>query len=127
MERYMQSRQLAYKTFEDNPYFAKNPFHGIERTEERIPTYEEIRDRLPKPIFDGHEDYIKCYDYAWETAFGNIASPSVNDLFVSNFIKTAFNGCLFMWDSSFIQMYAKYANRCFPFIKTLDNFYALQY
>ena len=127
MERYMQSRQLAYKTFENNPYFAKNPFHGIERTEERIPTYEEIRDRLPKPIFDGHEDYIKCYDYAWETAFGNIASPSVNDLFVSNFIKTAFNGCLFMWDSSFIQMYAKYANRCFPFIKTLDNFYALQY
>jgi len=127
MERYTQSKGLAYGTYEKNPYFSKNPFNGMEKTEEALPTYEEIRDRLPKPIFDGHEDYLNCYDYAWQTAFGNLAPASVNDLFVSNFIKTAFNGCLFMWDSSFIQMYAKYASRCFPFIKTLDNFYALQY
>ncbi|MBO5355047.1 MAG: glycoside hydrolase [Clostridia bacterium] len=127
MERYMHQRNLAYKTFDKTRYVAQNPFIGMEQEKERIPTYEEIRDRLPKPIFDGHEDYIKCYDYAWKTAFGNIAPASVNELFVSNFIKTAFNGCLFMWDSSFIQMYAKYANRSFPFIKTLDNLYALQY
>ena len=127
MERYMQSKRLSYKTFEHNPYFSQNPFQGVEKTEEKVPTYEEVRDSLPKPIFDGHEDYIKCYDYAWQTAFGNIGSPSSNHLFISNYIKTAFNGCLFMWDSSFMQMFAKYANRSFPFIKTLDNLYALQY
>ena len=46
---------------------------------------------------------------------------------MSNFIDTAFNDCLFMWDSAFILMFGKYANRIFNFQKTLDNLYAHQH
>ncbi|MBO5355046.1 MAG: glycoside hydrolase [Clostridia bacterium] len=127
MERYLQEQKMAYETYENNPYVEKNVFINAEKKADYAPTYEEIRDRLPKPIFDGHEDYINCYDYTWRTAFGNIGGPDVNPRFVSSFIKTAFFDGFFMWDSSFIMMFTKYANRLFPFQKTLDNFYAQQY
>ena len=124
MKEFLQNNEITY---EDNPYVAENSFIGKEPHADKIPTYDEVKDQLPQPIFDGHDDYLRCYDYAWRTAFGNIASPFVNDKFVSDFIKTAFNGCLFMWDSSFILMYGKYAKRLFLFQQTLDNFYALQH
>lgn len=116
-----------FNTYEKNTYVDKNEFIGSKQSLEKVPTYEEVCAKLPKPIFDGHADYINCYDFAWKIAFKNIGSAKDTKRFISNFIKTAFNGCLFMWDTSFIMMFTKYANNCFDFQKTLDNFYALQH
>lgn len=91
MKEFLQNNEITY---EDNPYVAENSFIGKEPHADKIPTYDEVKDQLPQPIFDGHDDYLRCYDYAWRTAFGNIASPFVNDKFVSDFIKTAFKGHL---------------------------------
>ena len=114
-------------TYESNEYVAQNEFIGLASVCSKLPKYDEIKHLLPRPIFDGHDDYIACYDYAWKTAFSNLCNPTENSGFICDFIDTAFNGCLFMWDSSFILMFTKYANRVFPFQKTLDNFYAFQH
>ena len=40
---------------------------------------------------------------------------------------TAFNDCLFMWDSAFILAFGRYGRRAFDFQRTLDNLYAKQH
>ena len=121
-EYYPINKDISYI---DNPYFSENAFHDV-HTEE-LPEYEKIKHLLPKPIWDGHETELECYDFAWKTAFKNIKNPSKESGFVSPFIDTAFNGDLFMWDSSFILMFCKYASHIFNFQQTLDNFYAKQH
>lgn len=105
----------------------ENSFIGQEAEQTALPSFEAIRNQLPCPVWEGHQDYIDCYYRAWEIAFGNLRQPVPGSGFVSNFIDTAFNDCLFMWDSSFILMFGKYANRIFNFQKTLDNLYAHQH
>lgn len=114
-------------TYQDSPYVAQNPFLTMPAEDAPLPTYEESKDKLPKPFWDGHEDAIACYDYAWQLAFGNLRKPNAEAGFVSNFIDTAFNGFLFMWDSSFIVMFGKYGSKVFDFQKTLDNMYSHQH
>ncbi len=105
----------------------KNEFVGATGGFDRLVSYGEAKKRLPKPIWDGHRSHLACYDKAWELAFSNLCVPTENSGFVSSFIDTAFNGCLFMWDSAFILMFAKYADRIFNFQKTLDNLYSHQH
>lgn len=95
--------------------------------DEPLPEYEKIKDRLPVPFWENHGTVTDCYYKAWEIAFGNLRQPTEENGFVSNYIDTAFNGCLFMWDSSFITMFGKYANHIFNFQKTLDNIYSRQH
>lgn len=92
-----------------------------------MPIFDDIKDLLPKPIWDGHDDAIACYEKAWQIAFKYLRKPNVNAGFVSNFIDTAFNGYLFMWDSSFIVMFGRYGSHIFNFQKTLDNMYSHQH
>ena len=79
-------------TYEKNQYADANPFINASVSDMPLITNEEIRHLLPRPIFDGHEDYIACYDFAWRIAFKNTLKPEPESGFVSNFIDTAFNG-----------------------------------
>ena len=124
MSGFMQNSEMTYIP---DKYAAQNTFIGSNEKPVVPPKYDDIKGSLPRPIFDGHDDYIKCYDYAWKTAFSNVSTPLENSGFVSSFIDAAFNGCVFMWDSSFIMMFTKYAEHVFPFQKTLDNFYSHQH
>ncbi|MDR1192132.1 MAG: hypothetical protein LBK60_10825 [Verrucomicrobiales bacterium] len=112
-----------------NPLVAQNPFIGRAPLTVTAPelSLSAVRDRLPQPFWDGHDAALACYWKVWELACKNckVASPSAG--FVAPFIDTAFNGDLFMWDSVFIMMFARYGERVFPFQKTLDNFYAKQH
>ena len=113
--------------YQDDPSVAKNTFIGMQVQTDELPTYEDNKHLLPEPIWDGHDDAIKCYNKVWEIAFSNLRKANKDAGFVSHFIDTAFNGFLFMWDSAFIMMFAKYASRVFDFQKTLDNFYSHQH
>lgn len=113
--------------YNDNPQVERNCFIKKKPENEQLPKYDEIKDRLPIPFWDEHDDTIKCYYKAWEIAFGNIRKANPDAGFVSNFIDTAFNGYLFMWDSAFIVMFGKYGSRIFNFQKTLDNMYSHQH
>ncbi len=124
MALYKQNDEL---TIVYEPLVEKNEFIGAKVNADRLVSYDEVKSRMPKPIWDGHDSHLACYDKAWEIAFSNLCLPSENSGFVSSFIDTAFNGCLFMWDSAFILMFTKYADRIFKFQKTLDNLYSHQH
>ena len=120
-------KQNADITLSESALYSENSFISKEPEKKALPLFQNSKEKLPIPLWDRHEDYIDAYYRAWEIAFGNLRTPSENTGFVSNFIDTAFNGHLFMWDSVFILMFGKYANRIFNFQGTLDNFYSHQH
>lgn len=112
---------------EDNPYVERNQFLNQPVESRPLPSYSDVQAELPEPFWENHEDAVRCYHKAWQIAFSNLRQPVPGSGMVSNFIDTAFNGFLFMWDSSFIVMFGKYASRFFNFQGTLDNFYSKQH
>ncbi len=114
-------------TYAYSKYARANSFLTVAATDAPLPDYAEIKGLLPKPVWQGHEAALAAYDYAWETAFGNLRKPTAENGFVSNYIDTAFNNCIFMWDSAFILMFGRYARSAFNFQGTLDNFYTKQH
>ena len=110
-----------------DPYVKENMFRKKFPTQGALPKYTEIKHLLPEPVWKGHENSIRCYWKTWDLAFENLRKPEEGTKFVSDFIDTAFNGNLFMWDSVFILMFGKYASHIFNFQETLDNFYSHQH
>jgi len=113
--------------YEKNPYVEKNTFLTQSATISPTYKYEDSKDRLPMPVWEGHEDTIACYQHVLKVAFDNFKSPNPISGLISPFIDTAFNGNLFMWDSAFNVMYGKYFTQVADFQVTLDNFYARQH
>lgn len=114
-------------TYDDKDLMQENSFINAEVDKTPLPEFEKIKDCLPEPVWDGHQDYLDCYYKAWQIAFSNIRRPKEGTGFVSNYIDAAFNGCIFMWDSAFMLMFGKYAKKIFNFQGTLDNFYSHQH
>lgn len=119
---------LPYKnTYLKEPLVAENEFRTA-RPETIAPrSFAEAKTILPAPLWAGHDEELAMYWRAWEIAIGNIKAPEPGSGFVSSYLDTAYNGNIFMWDSSFILMFARYGARFFPFQRTLDNFYAKQH
>ena len=119
---------LPYKnTYVKEALVTENEYR-IAKPEEVIPkSFEEAKNILPSPIWEGHAKEIEMYWKAWQIAISNIRQPQKGSGFVSSYLDTAYNGNIFMWDSSFMMMFARYGYRFFPFQHTLDNFYAKQH
>ncbi len=117
----------VYLTLVENKFALENEFISKEPDKGPLPTYEKEKKNLPHPVWEGHDDAIRCYNRVWELAFNNLRLPKEGTGFVSSFIDTAFNGCTFMWDSVFMLMFGRYGSRSFNFQGTLDNFYSHQY
>lgn len=116
-----------YNTYVDNPFVKENVFLGMPATTRQLPAFDDARSMLPDPIWGTHTPVIDCYWKAWQLAFGNLRNPTAENGFVAPYIDTAFNNCLFMWDSAFILLFARYGCRVFDFHRTLDNLYAKQH
>lgn len=120
--------KIPYKnTYVKEPLTAENEFRTMKPDTIAVGTFEQAKEILPVPVWQGHEKEIEMYWRAWEIAIGNIRQPEEGSGFVSTYMDTAYNGNIFMWDSSFILMFARYGDRFFPFQRTLDNFYAKQH
>ena len=120
--------KLPYKnTYVKEPLTAENIFRVMKPDSLPISTFAEAKEILPVPVWPGHEKEIEMYWKAWEIAVKNLTHPQDGSGFVVTYIDTAYNGNIFMWDTSFILMFAKYGARFFPFQRTLDNFYAKQH
>lgn len=119
---------LPYKnTYVKEALVAENDYR-IAKPEVILPkTVEESKNILPSPIWEGHDKEIEMYWRAWQIAIQNIRQPLEGSGFVSPYLDTAYNGNIFMWDSAFMMMFARYGFRFFPFQRTLDNFYAKQH
>jgi len=116
-----------YKTYAKNRFVEENAFSSAKVEEADPPALAAVKERLPVPFWEGHDGALDCYWKVWEIAFRNLMKPAPGSGFVSNFIDTAFNGCLFMWDSVFILLFGRYGSRAFDFQRTLDNLYARQH
>lgn len=120
--------RLPYKnTYLKEPLVTENEYRIAKPTAVQPKSFVEARKILPNPIWAGHEKELEMYWRAWEIAVNNIKAPQPGSGFVSSYLDTAYNGNIFMWDSSFILMFARYGTRFFPFQQTLDNFYAKQH
>ena len=121
--------KLPYKdTYVKEQLVAENTFRIAKPKYTSLPKdFAQAKEILPNPIWNGHEEELKMYWRAWEIAVGNIRNPEPGSGFVMPYIDTAYNGNIFMWDSAFILMFARYGARYFPFQYTLDNFYAKQH
>lgn len=109
------------------PLVAQNTFKTASPDRSAPPALLEVKHLLPQPFWTGAASAIACYWRVWELSFKNIRRVHAGNHFVAPYIDTAFNDCLFMWDSCFILMYCKYGARAFSFQKTLDNLYAKQH
>jgi glycogen debranching enzyme len=129
LERKVQTvaRNGYYRTYVPNRLVEENVFFEMPRETGGVPSFSEVRERLPHPFWAHHDDVIDCYWKTWELAFANLRRATEENGFVANYIDTAFNDCIFMWDSCFIMMFAKYGNHAFSFQRTLDNFYCKQH
>lgn len=120
--------QLPYKnTYVKNVFVAENPYRTAVPEIIEPKSYEEARKILPSPVWDGHQQEIDMYWHAWKIAIGNIRHPQEGSGFTASYLDVAYNGNIFMWDTSFMMLFARYGYRYFPFQKSLDNFYAKQH
>ncbi|MCE0482830.1 MAG: hypothetical protein LV479_01165 [Methylacidiphilales bacterium] len=103
-------------------YFAKKAY-----VPEPLPTFAESRDKLPSPVLESRPELVAMYWKCWELAFTHFRQPRPGSPYVSNYLDAAFNGDLFQWDTVFMIMFARYGNRVFPAVQSLDNFYCRQH
>lgn len=101
-------------------YFAKKKYQSKE-----LPYFQAKN--LPSPILENSPELVELYWAAWRLAFLHLKSPILGSPLVSNYIDAAFSTSIFQWDSLFMLSFAKYGHSVFPFIQSLDNFYARQH
>jgi hypothetical protein len=120
--------RLPYKnTYVKEPLVAENDYRIAKPVHLEPRSFEEAKAILPNPIWENHPKEIEMYWRAWEIAIGNIRQVQEGSGFVSPYLDVAYNGNIFMWDLSFMMMFARYGYRYFPFQHSLDNFYAKQH
>lgn len=119
---------MSYKnTYIKNALVSENVFRMKSAEKEEVPLFADIKKDLPRPFWENHNTAIDCYWKVWELAFRNIRKPTKENGFITNYIDTAYNDNIFMWDSAFICLFARYGTRVFNFQKTFDNFYTKQH
>ncbi len=117
----------TFKCHTENKWVRQNGFLTMPQESAALPVFAESRPKLPQPRWGARPDVIRAYWRAWELGFSHLRAPAQENGFVSNYIDTAFNDHLFMWDSCFILFFGKYGQRVFTFQNTLDNLYAKQH
>ena len=68
MYLFNQNDEMSYSK-RNELLMAENFFINKEISERALPTFEQAISKLPQPICDEHEDYMKSYWRAWEIAF----------------------------------------------------------
>lgn len=103
-----------------------NVFATESVTADPLPDAAAWTTRVPRVVWDGHDDVVRAHAAAWKMVGGKLHRPEPNTPFRRNFVYTPFGNSVFVWGSCFITMYGAYASNVFPFIGQLDNFYAAQ-
>lgn len=121
------SAQQYKNTYNKEPLVTENAYRTAKPHSLKPLSFQEAVKKLPSPVWKGHETEVAMYWKAWEIAWGNIRQPEAGSGFVSPYLDIAYNGNIFMWDMSFMMMFAHYGNQVFPFVNSMDNFYSHQH
>ena len=93
-----------------------------------LPDPERFEKDVPRPLWDGHDDAVRCFAHCLKvTGRDYLRAPEPGSGFTRNFVYTPFGSQVFLWGTSFISMYGRYASHIFPFASMLDNFYGAQH
>lgn len=104
--------ELPYKnTYVKEVFVAENEYRTARPERIEPLPFEQAREILPAPVWEGHDKEIEMYWHAWRIAVGNIRQPQEDSGFVSPYLDIAYNGNIFMWDASFMMMFARYGYR----------------
>ena len=135
--RYRNMREGAHWTNEkpvefDQPEPLAPWFDRKAYTDHGMPTFDEVKDRFPDPIYDGHPDAINAYWYCWRTVMGvwYYAPDAPDHQAVANlcgYRNWGVWGSTMVWDTCFILHFARYGGDAYPFITAMDNCYARQH
>ncbi len=109
------------------PLVEKNLYRRQEVQRDSILPFSQAKAQLPVPILPDHSDWTELYWRTWEMAWTNLKRPKRSSGLVSRFVAPAFNENIYMWDTAFMVQFGVYGRRAFPFVDSLDNFYALQH
>ncbi|GHV09899.1 hypothetical protein FACS1894162_1640 [Bacteroidia bacterium] len=93
----------------------------------QLPAFAEAMPNMPQPVYEENPLWIETWWKAWAFAFDHLFQPVAGSGFVSPIFDAAFSSNIFLWDSSFVTMFANYASPEVDAIAGLDNFYAKQY
>lgn len=116
-----------YDPYVRNRFVGENVFLKKQYVPGELPKLDEVKNKLPQPVWENHKEVIDCYWKTWEIGFGNLRQPAEGSGFVSNYVTTKFNNHVFMWGHVFMLMYWKYALQVFPYQESLENFYRAQH
>ena len=86
----------------------------------------EIKNYLPQPVDEANPGLVDFYYFAWEKAFEHIRSiPGMkqNPYMDEGFCDTL----IWIWDTSFMSLFCKYAQKFFPGVESFQNFYHVLY
>ncbi len=119
-------KDYYFATYSQDERVKKNVFLTNEATRAELPPSSAWTERVPRVVWDGHEDAVAAFSNAWIMVGGKIKRPEPGTNFKKNYVYTPFGKSVFVWGSCFITMFGQYASNVFPFIEQLDNFYAAQ-
>lgn len=81
---------------------------------------------IPIPVCEAHREYDELYSKAWELAFLHI--KDIPGMPQNPYMDEAFcDTQLWIWDTCFMALFCKYAQRVFPGVESLKNFYDVLY
>jgi hypothetical protein len=85
-------------------------------------------DRLPKPVLEGHPEWVELHDFAW-----TLAAEKTRMSRGRWHLNTAWGSgdeegwnYQWVWDTAFMILWARYGGGALPSIESFDNFYDLQ-
>ncbi len=110
-----------------SPWYERKSYLGP-----RLPRFEEIKDRLPIPVYDGRPEVIEAWLYCWKTLLSvwYFAPDAPDHQAVADIcgIKSWGPwGSTMVFDTAFILHFARYGGQVYPFVTALDNCYARQH
>jgi len=110
-----------------------SPWYAVKKYQRGPPpTFDQIRGKLPEPVWEGHPDALDAYWYCWKTLCGvwSYAPKDADHQAVANLIGIRSWGpwgSTMVFDTAFITYFARYAHAAYPFIEGFDNCYARQH
>ena len=87
--------------------------------------YIYCKEALPKPILEGHQDWIDLYYRTWELAFKNVEYIDQQDWKPQMTCMPGVN-TVWQWDSCLMTFITNYANGTITALNNLDNLYRLR-
>ena len=110
-----------------DPLVEKNVFRHRVRQDAALPSFDDVRPRLPVPLLPDDEGLVALYWNAWRIVWAGLRTPTPGSNLVAPYIAPHPQANLEMGNAAFLALLAGYLPGSYDLVSTLDNFYAGQH